>query len=45
MASKKIRLQNMQAEKPFIQQGYNMKDREKIYQQELANYAIGKPKE
>jgi hypothetical protein len=45
MASKKIRLQNMQAEKPFIQQGYNMKDRERIYQQELANYAIGKPKE
>jgi hypothetical protein len=45
MASKKIREQNMQSEKPFIQLGYSLKDRERIYQQELANSKIGKYKE
>ena len=45
MASKKFRMMNMQAEKPFIQLGYSLKDKQKIYNQELANYAIGKPKE
>jgi len=45
MASKKFRLQNMQAEKPYIQLGYSLKDKQAIYKQELANYNIGKPKE
>jgi hypothetical protein len=43
LASKKIRDVNMKYEKPYLQLGYSLKDRQKIYDQEKANYSIGKP--